>query len=82
MSGLLPPAIDCEKDRRVMIRPPQPTIDDGTYRSDAIARSEELLALLIEHHGNDNATGCRADIPAKIQAALDRREQWRRKNAR
>lgn len=52
-----------------------PPIGDDPRRTliDLERRSLDLLDLLIEHHGNDNETGVRADVPSKIAAQLKRR---------
>jgi hypothetical protein len=71
--GLLLPSRELSMPRNPGCMP----YDNGEhYRAAAMQRSEELLDLLIEHHGNDNATGVRADIPPKIQAQIERRERW------
>ena len=51
-----------------------PPIDDQHYVSlDLEDRCLDFLDRLIEHHGNDNPTGMRADIPPKIAKQLERR---------
>jgi hypothetical protein len=52
-----------------------PPIEDhtGSALLDLERRSLDLLDLLIEHHGKDNETGMRADIPPKIAAQLKHR---------
>ena len=52
----------------------RPPIDDQYGASlDLEDRSLNFLDKLIEHHGNDNPTGMRADIPPKIARQLERR---------
>jgi hypothetical protein len=50
-----------------------PIENDHRMVLDLEDRCLNFLDLLIKHHGDDNETGMRADIPPKIAAQLKRR---------